>query len=563
MDSQSNQRQPDLSFSQTIAGLSSFSGQSNAANAIQVATTRFQRASLELRRAEAAVTAMRNDRLLVAAAASRGAPAAHLQNVSTGRLDAVSFGTLADRVIEEQAERVLDLQEVVRGEVAALDGQLKRLTTAFEDDLRRQFYRPVLNDLRRNSGSWNVRMGQVQTTTIRTNDRLPARVSPGQTAVLDRSVHPVLLQEGLQVAYGVAQEAQVLGQAGSLQAVGNAVAPGSAALLAQTGLVPVPGQRLGQLVESTERTTVSVGDEISLTPVIQPDGASVAFHFVYAHTPRRDSDGKTPVPAGVERHLVETNVNIPSLELQEVSRFRVTLDSDEQGKGIPLLQDIPVAGALFRPRRAAASTTQENIILVDAVIYPTAVAFAGKGWLAADAANLPVVRVAGHSACRASRTGRVHPVGVGNAASAAAGGQPCRTGRSSTRTAPPSLAPPFASAGARTPGNLRGHGLPPRGTVYLLTVRPFHPIGIRVARSTFAWHGLLVDRCRPSIHPSSQPASRRSAGCNSAGPPDHNSGDSSHDVLAALPATRYQQGVLTRLCLMGQLTLNSLAGAPA
>ena len=52
-----------------------------------------------------------------------------------------------------------------------------------------------------------VRMGQIQTTTIRTNDRMLARVSPGQMAVLDRPVRPVLLQEGLQVAYGLAQEA--------------------------------------------------------------------------------------------------------------------------------------------------------------------------------------------------------------------------------------------------------------------------------------------------------------------------------------------------------------------
>ena len=40
----------------------------------------------------------------------------------------------------------------------------------------------------------------------------------------------------------------------------------------------------------------------------------------------------------------------------------------------------------FRPRRSAASTTQENVILVDAVIYPTAMAMAGRGRLASEAA---------------------------------------------------------------------------------------------------------------------------------------------------------------------------------
>ena len=355
-DSQPEPSQLDLSFTQTMSCLSSLGGQSDSASPIQVATVRFQRAVLELRRAEAAVAAMRNDRLLLTFKSLNRVPSAPLPMLSGEVLDAASFGALADHVIEEQATHVLDLHEVVRSEVAVLDGQLKRLTVAFEEDMRRQFYKPVLGDLRRNSSAWKVQMGQVQTTTIRTRDRMPARVSPGQTAVLDRPVRPVLLQEGLQVVHGLAQEAQSLAQYGSLQAVGNAVVPGSSALLAQTGLAPVPGKQLGQLVEPSEGITVSVGDDISVTPVIQPDGCSVAFQLVYAHTPHRDSDGKSPVSVGVQRHLVEANVHIASLELQEVSRFRVALDAKEHGKGIPLLEDIPVAGALFgpgvrRPRR--------------------------------------------------------------------------------------------------------------------------------------------------------------------------------------------------------------------
>jgi hypothetical protein len=342
---------------------------------------------MELRRAEAEVAAMRNDRLLLVVSASNRPPTPGLPTASGNLWDAVSFGVLADRVIEEQAARVLDLHEVARAEVAALDGQLKRLTTAFEEDLRRQFYKPVLEDVRRDSRASKVRMGQIQTTTIRTNDRLLARVSPGQTVVLDRPVRPVLLQEGLQVAQGLAQEAQSLAQSGRLQAASNMVAPANSAVLAQAGLTPVPGQHLEQLVGQSERITVSAGDDISVTPVIQADGFSVAFHLVYTHTPQRNSDGKTAVPAGVQRHLVEADVHIPSLEVQEVSRFRVVLNSDEQGKGIPLLEDIPGAGALFRPRRAVASTTQENIILVEAVVFPTALSVAGKSWLAMDPAE--------------------------------------------------------------------------------------------------------------------------------------------------------------------------------
>ena len=284
-----------------------------------------------------------------------------------------------------------------------MDGQLKRLTTAFEDDLRRQFYKPALEDLRRHSSAWKVRMGQIQTTTIRANDRMPARVSPGQTAVLDRPVRPVLLQEGLQVAYGLTQEAQSLAQAASLQAASNSVAPGSSLWLAQAGLVPVPGQHLGELVGPSERITVTVGDDVAVTPVIQPDGFSVAFHLIYTHTPQRETDGKSPIAGGVQRHMIEADVQIPSLELQEISRFRVALDSEEQGKGIPLLEDIPGVGALFRPRRVAASTTQENIILVEAVVYPTALALAGKCWLALDSAEPRDAATAGGAGARPGR----------------------------------------------------------------------------------------------------------------------------------------------------------------
>ena len=387
LESQVDSPPLDFRFDRTNSYFESFGDQADSANAIQVATARFQRALLELRQAEAAVAAMRNDRLLLTVASTGPSLPPRIRTVSGDLLDAAAFATLADRVIEEQAARAVDLRQFVRAEVAALDGQLKRLTTAFDEDLRRQFYRPALQELRRKSGAVKAQMGQIQTTTIRTNDRTLARVSPSQVAVLERPVRPVLLQEGLQVAHGLALEAQSLAQYGSLQAAGNMMAPGSAALLGQTGLTPVPGQHLGQTVATSERISVSVGDDIQVTPVIQPDGCSVAFHLVYTHTPQRDTDGKTPISSGVRRHTIEADVHLPNLELQEVSRFRVALDAEQQGNGVPLLEDVPGLGALFRPRRTAASTTQENIILVDAVIYPTALALSEKSWLAADSAD--------------------------------------------------------------------------------------------------------------------------------------------------------------------------------
>jgi hypothetical protein len=191
----------------------------------------------------------------------------------------------------------------------------------------------------------------------------------------------------LQVAHGLAQEAQSLAQYGSLLGASSAIAPGAAALLAQTGAASAPGQHLGQLVEQSERVSISVGDEISVTPIIQPDGFSVAFHLAYSHTPHRDSTGETLAVGSVQRHLIEADIHIASLELQEVSRFRVAVDATQQGKGIRLLEDIPGAGVLFRPRRSSAATIQQNVILVDVVVYPTVLTLADNNWLALDSAQ--------------------------------------------------------------------------------------------------------------------------------------------------------------------------------
>jgi hypothetical protein len=370
-----------------MALLDTFGEQAESVNPIQIATARFQRALLELRQAEAAVAAMRNDRLLLTLASPEAESPLGIETASGGVMDSASFAKLADHVIERQEAHVLDLREVVRAEVAAVDGQLKRLTTAFEGDLRSQFYKPVLADLRRDSKVWKSRMGQIQSTTVLTHDRVRARVSPGQVAILDRPVRPILLQEGLQVTHGLAREAQTFSQTAGLMAASDAILPSGSAILAQAALGPTPGQHLSDVVGQSERLTVSVGDDISVTPVIQPDGFSVSFHLVYTHTPKRDVPDNSTISAGVQRHLVESDVHIGGFELQEVSRFRVSIDNEEQGKGVPLLEDLPTVGAAFRPRRATVSTTQENIILVEAVVYPTAIGMAEKSWLTMDAAE--------------------------------------------------------------------------------------------------------------------------------------------------------------------------------
>ncbi|HPX42584.1 MAG TPA: hypothetical protein PLF51_19260, partial [Candidatus Hydrogenedentes bacterium] len=47
---------------------------------------------------------------------------------------------------------------------------------------------------------------------------------------------------------------------------------------------------------------------------------------------------------------------------------------------MPLLEDIPVAGVLFRPLPSAESSLQQNIIMSQATIFPTLFDLMGLRW---------------------------------------------------------------------------------------------------------------------------------------------------------------------------------------
>ena len=64
-------------------------------------------------------------------------------------------------------------------------------------------------------------------------------------------------------------------------------------------------------------------------------------------------------------------MQLSNYELREVSTFRVGLKAARTGQGVPLFEDIPGVGVLFRPLPSDESSLQENIILTKATIYPT------------------------------------------------------------------------------------------------------------------------------------------------------------------------------------------------
>lgn len=334
-------------------------------NAVQAATLQLAMSLRQLRVAELELENLKLERALVARA-----PSNKVEDL------------LLDKYLDEREEKIGDLWESVRLYVANVDGQLRQMAMAFEDDIQTQFYKPAFRDIRRASEGWDVSLGQLESTTILTHDRTLARVNPGQNLDLDLPTRRPLLQEGLATAEALAGEAQTGLARYGLRSAATAANPAAGALVdAATGGPPL-GAKLEQLLPTPELHTASGGNMIEIRPVIQPDGYSIAYEFVYAYA--NDVSGPSfglerQLPR-IQRHFIKAEVQTNSYELREISRFRVATSASKRPRGIPLLEEIPYAGALFRSRRSEDGAFQDNIILADCVVYPTVFNLLGKDW---------------------------------------------------------------------------------------------------------------------------------------------------------------------------------------
>jgi hypothetical protein len=113
----------------------------------------------------------------------------------------------------------------------------------------------------------------------------------------------------------------------------------------------------------------------------------VVFHLNYMYT----TEVREPVRADekhlgrVKRHFIDTDVQLSNYELRLVSRYLVALKASRTARGVPLLEDIPGLGVLFRPLPSDESSLQQNLILGQAVIFPTLFDLMGLCWAPAVA----------------------------------------------------------------------------------------------------------------------------------------------------------------------------------
>ena len=326
-----------------------------------------------------------------------------------------------DMLIDDVEDKFIELMEGTRAHTAIIDNYLSRLGQALDDDFQTQFYNPAFKEIREAGRYWDVQMGQIETTTVLTNNRMFAKVSPQATMEFDLPKRSILLTEamrGVMTAYDdygallgdpnfLALTKMHGGQAAS--AIFNrdnssptvrSVLPGlpsagNESLIAQSGAAsPDFPSALESLIPDPAIYKFETGTGYEIRPVIQPDGQAVVFHFNYMYT----TNIREPVRADekhlgrVKRHFIDTDVQTGNYELREVSRYQVALKASRTSRGVPFLEDLPGAGILFRPLPNQESSLQQNLILAQTVIFPTLYDLMGLRW-APVVADLDALRL--------------------------------------------------------------------------------------------------------------------------------------------------------------------------
>ncbi|MFM8571291.1 MAG: hypothetical protein ACKOAU_06805, partial [Pirellula sp.] len=311
-----------------------------------------------------------------------------------------------DMLIDELEEKFIELLEGTRAHTANVDNYLKRLTTALDDDFNTQFYYPMFRAIRKGSQAYKVEFGQTETTNVLANNRELGKVSPTATMEFDLPRRDILVREGIDSALAIYNDAGALIQdpnflalakmkqgglpPGVATGAGNVVNvyptlnnPTSEQLIRQNaGAGPRFESNVEKLIPDPAIYKFETGTGYEVRPVIAPDGQAVVFDFNYMYT----TQVREPVRADekhlgrIRQHFIDTDVHLSNFELREVSRYVVALKAARTAKGVPLLEDIPVVGALWRPLPSDEKSLQQNIIMAQATIFPTLFDLMGLRW---------------------------------------------------------------------------------------------------------------------------------------------------------------------------------------
>ena len=102
-----------------------------------------------------------------------------------------------DMLIDEVEDKNIELLEGTRAHTANIDNYIKSISTALDDDFQTQFYLPAFRGVRASSNMWDVTFGQIETTSILTNNRGFGKVTPQATMEFDLPHRDILIAEAL------------------------------------------------------------------------------------------------------------------------------------------------------------------------------------------------------------------------------------------------------------------------------------------------------------------------------------------------------------------------------
>jgi hypothetical protein len=269
-----------------------------------------------------------------------------------------------NKLISKVIENLLKIKEnqnifrLANAQIAKTDNMVKQLIDAFDEDVNRSIIQPAVYGLRRNLVEQKIGVGIIDRTSVLATNRLIARVDARGSAQLTVGEEQDALLAAQQLA-NIFMAAKTGGLLGGL-----------------SGLKSTQQQR-----DTSEVYGINSGSVFKVTPFFDPNGQALRFQFDHTQANMvTEPDGSIqPALPRIERHTVNTEVQLSNLELREISRFesnaKLGIPTTYKG-GVPIFRDIPYVNKVpllgwFTRRAGKAAVIQESLILGQTTMYPT------------------------------------------------------------------------------------------------------------------------------------------------------------------------------------------------
>lgn len=247
-------------------------------------------------------------------------------------------------------------------------------------DLTDAIIKPTFRRLNERLIKESLGVGVIQETSILASNRFVARVDPRGSAQLAVGEERNALEAAKNFAnlLGLAGKSFLTNGAAPL-AVGGPLGGGSSLLNTATGVL----NALDEMPREAppEVYGIATGNVFQVTPVIDPSGQSLRFKFDFlsATQIREPNDTINPQLPRIERHSINTEVQLADQEIRLISQFQANSRlgvAKRKSGGVPILKDIPGVSEVpllgwFVKRGGSAAQIQQSFVFCQTTMYPT------------------------------------------------------------------------------------------------------------------------------------------------------------------------------------------------